>query len=273
MTPDETRFFLGEIQSVWRTVDLSDTAVRLWHRQLESVSLSMAEKSLDAYMRGITGEDFPPKPADILRLVVRYAVNIPTVDEAWRMVVSEVKRVGTSNYPHWIDGKSYLLRPGFPIVEVALAVESVGWTQIADSLGQTKEAGFAQKNFRDAYDRVITRVNEVALVLGVDQIDEWRKQQAASLNTVFVESPKGLFELGAPEHAAALIDGSGPRAQEIRAHALALAAPAELPALISEEQRAKNRERLYAGMRQIAGKTSEDAPAESRSIFDMADGR
>lgn len=216
MTQDETRFFLGEIQAVWRSVDTGPIAVKLWHRQLEHVDLAVAERALDAYMRGVAGDDFPPKPADILRVIVRAAVVVPTEDEAWRMVVSEVRRVGSSMYPTYIDGKPYQLRPGFPVVEVALAVESVGWSHIVDSLGTTKEAGYAQLNFREAYKRVVNRLNEVALVLGVDQIDAWRQQQAASIRSVYLEEPKGLYELGAPEHAAALIDGSGPRAKDIR---------------------------------------------------------
>lgn len=259
MNQSEMRFFLTEMQSIWRTVEVSDVSIGVWHRQFEDVDLNIAQKALDAYIRGASGDDYPPKPADILRMLVRAATSLPNEDEAWRMVVAEIRRVGACIYPHFIDGKEYRLRPGIPILEVAIAAESVGWMHLVNALGDPKEAGYAQLNFREAYRRAVARTNEVAAVMGIDHLNAWRADEATKLRAVHLEEPVTLYAMGAPVPPPPGVPG-----------------PYQPPAIeaesgLSDEQKAANRQRL-ADLFKSRGVIKTIDPPKPRSALAMKRG-
>lgn len=234
MNLSETAFFLKEVKVLWKSVDTSSTAVSVWHRQIGDLTLEQAQRALDAYARGVTGEDYPPKPADLLRLVTRAALHLPNEDEAWRMVKAEVNRVGTGR-SYFQDGNRYVLRPSLPVPEVAIAADTVGWRHIAHTLGVPEQEGYTQDAFRKAYNRACQQTRERALLFGTEGIDDWRREQARDVQSLRLGDPQTLYDLGAPEAYAALIDGSGPRAKQLVAD-LTPTEP-EVPAIPAEVQR------------------------------------
>lgn len=206
MNEKETSLLLTSIQGIWRTQSTAADTVRIWQRALSDIPFEAAETALDAYVRGVS-DDFPPKPADIRRMIGNAVLALPTEDEAWRMCVAEVNRVGIRQSV-FHDGERYILEPTFPVVEVALAAEATGWHRIC---GGVKDA-FVQKDFKAAYGRYCEQTRTKALLSDQFNVAEYRAGMAKSLRNVVFGTPKTLYDLGCPAWYAGMVDGSGPEA-------------------------------------------------------------
>jgi len=216
MNASETEEFLLQAKVFWKSIDTSPLAVKVWSRNLADIPLEQCERALDAYARGVhAGEDYPPKPADLLRLITRATLHLPNEDEAWRMVKAEISRVGFG-HSLFHDGVSYEIRPCIPIPEVALAVDALGWRHIINTAGDSGQEGFTRDAFIKSYIRSCNKTRERMLLFGPDGIDDWRMEQARGVRTIVLGPPQTLYDLGAPEAYAALVDGSGPNAPQLR---------------------------------------------------------
>ena len=204
MNTNETTKLLLQMGEIWTSIKTSDAAVKVWSRALSDVPLEAAETALDAYVRGVQ-DDYPPKPADLRRMISNAMLNLPSPDEAWRMVIGEVHRVGhAKTYFH--DGQRYRIEPTFPVVEVALACDSIGWLRIVNE----RDDKFLRKSFDEAYDRYCDMTRNKSLLSDGFNVDDYRAGMARTVKQVTVGQPKGLYELGAPLEYAAAVDGSGP---------------------------------------------------------------
>ena len=204
MNTSETTKFLLQAGEIWSSIKTSDAAIQVWSRALSDVPLEAAEQALDAYVRGVQ-DDYPPKPADIRRMISNAMLKLPTPDDAWRMVIAEVNRVGPGQTV-FHDGQRYKLEPTFPVVEVALTCESIGWRRICNE----REDKFLRKSFDEAYERYCDMTRSKSLLSDGFDVHEYREGLARTVREVAVGEPKRLFELGAPAAYAAAVDGSGP---------------------------------------------------------------
>ena len=249
MNVQDTEELLAQVKAVWRTTDVSPAAVKVWQRSLVDLPLEAAETALDAYVRGIS-DDYPPKPADLRRMIVDAMLALPSVDDAWLAVQKEARRVGM-RHTVFHDGVSYKVEPSFIVPEVALAAEAVGWTRIVGSISDS----FTARDFSESYGRYVNRTRNAA-ILSMDGIDAFRSSLGGDLRSVTIGEPKGLYQLGAPEWYAAQADGSGPGRisgpavlpPSPESSATALPAPRVAP-----DQASANAEKIHAAISVIAG--------------------
>lgn len=182
MDVNEATTLLAKINAVWSSVRVDRVGAEVWSSALFDVPLSLAEKALGVYLRGANGpETFPPRPADLLRSITTAVLNMPSEDDAWRIVAAEIARVGM---PHRMfhAGAFYEVGPAFECVEIALAVDAVGYRTLV-----TEEGTYAQKAFKDAYKRYVEQTQQKALT-GSD-VAAYRIDRARTLRTVKVGAP------------------------------------------------------------------------------------
>lgn len=183
MNAAEAKRLLLKAKLIWSSVPATNDAAELWAESLIDIPYDYAYKALVQYIRGIEPDsDWPPKPSDILRIIARDVLALPTEDDAWRMVEAEIDRVGRPRIYADSDGSDEM-RPTFTVIEVAMAVEAVGYLQLLDG-----EGTYPQHAFREAYRRYVEQTRKRALMAPGMDIGSYRIDQASSLREVSMAS-------------------------------------------------------------------------------------
>jgi len=175
------------------------------------------------YTMGGGDGDFPPKPADLRRLVAESSLLLPSEDDAWREVMEEIRRVG-SGAPVYIAGMIVQPKPTFSCPEVASAVEGVGWQTLREHGNDT----YTLDAFKKAYSRYKGQTMRIATVSPAYVTDHRVQLTDRLRGRIEVGAPRRLAELGVPESVAAIAEG--------RATAPDAAYPTDDPSYGSDER-------------------------------------
>lgn len=170
-------------------------AAQLWSESLDDLSFEEGRTALMLYVKGYAEDDFPPRPADLRRMLAEARCNLPSEDDAWREVIREVKRIG-SGLPLYVDGKFYQLTPTFSCPELALAVEAVQWTVLQEKHHESYIIHEFKQAFRRYRDATIKNATINRDTLGV-----YRAGLAGSVaKSIRIGRPIGYAELGVPSY-------------------------------------------------------------------------
>jgi len=174
MTRDDTIKLLLILRTIWPEIKADDPTITGWEWAFEGVPYALAELAAKRYIR--TGT-FPPKPAELLKLISVQQVAPGLLPEAaWSEVMEQVQRCGYNRPPVFHDGR-FLHAPQrqFSSPLIARAVDSIGWAEICTS--EKPEIVRAQfiKALTAVMGRAVTRVqtgDAPALAAGVAALPE-----------------------------------------------------------------------------------------------------
>lgn len=152
MTRDETAMMLEVLVAAFpgQQTNFSDAeaTITAYHLALDDVPMELGQQALRDLIRNAK---FFPRPAEIRASALKLARPVPTPQEAWQVVMGEMRRIGSYGQPQ------------FQMPEIAAAVKSLGWRNLCMSDDVDRMA----KRFEDAYAAMTKRSAESANVLEI----------------------------------------------------------------------------------------------------------
>lgn len=152
MTRDETANMLEVLVAAFpdRAAQFSDAeaTTTAYHMGLDDVPYELAQQAVRHLIRNAR---FFPRPAEVREAALKLARPIPAPQEAWQVVMAEMRRIGSYGQPQ------------FEMPEIAAAVKALGWRNLCMSDDVDRMA----KRFEDAYSAMTKRSAEQANVLEI----------------------------------------------------------------------------------------------------------
>ncbi len=134
MTKPEIAKLLRVARTIWPDLPAGEDTITAWQWALGDLSYELVQHALQAHMRT---SPFPPKPADLRKVLAEDAVGPLTWQQAWDEVWQVAQR----------HGRTMAGFAGWSSPEVAEAVKHVGFVNVCDTDADRIPAIRAQ--FRD----------------------------------------------------------------------------------------------------------------------------
>lgn len=149
MTREETAKLLAFITALYPRIELAPASVAAWHEMLGDMPFDVA---MTATKRVLAQQTFPSLPAIGEIRAAAADLTAPKLrdpGEAWREVMTEIRRIGAYGEPH------------FSTPQIAMTVETIGWRELCLS---EEGDGVIRAHFFRVYEQYARRAREDAIL-------------------------------------------------------------------------------------------------------------